>query len=152
MDGLLLERWRRPGMSRCYSGVLYSGQNPPQLFVRRGNLPSTDDPSSRKWSSFTLPLREPAHLPPLFDIARFLTSSLTFMSHLSCVSVHLDGRVLIRVSKDSPGAPSVGPAKSGGKSTVPFSKEVSVRGLRTTTPKGLMAVASVRKNSTSSAV
>ncbi len=74
------------------------------------------------------------------------------MSHLSCVSVRLDGRVLVKVSKDAPGVTAVSPAKSGGQSTALSGKEVSVRGLRTTSPKGLMAVASVRKNCTSVAV
>ena len=47
-----------------------------------------------------MPLREPAAIPILFDLARFLTSSLTFMVHLKHVTVWFDDKRLVSVKKD----------------------------------------------------
>ncbi|KAF9484470.1 hypothetical protein BDN70DRAFT_910674 [Pholiota conissans] len=71
-----------------------------QLFARRGQLPDTDDdPASRKWTSFTMTLREPAPIPIAFDFTRFLVSSLTFMRYLNEVSVYFDDKRLVRLNK-----------------------------------------------------
>jgi len=44
-------------------------------------------------------LRDPAPIPSAFDFIRFLTSSITFMSHLCEISVFLDDKRLARLTK-----------------------------------------------------
>lgn len=46
-------------------------------------------------------LREPAPIPVAFDFTRFLSSSITFMTHLSQISVYFDDRCLVRLKKSS---------------------------------------------------
>ena len=74
-----------------------------------------------------MPLREPGRIPPAFDFTRFLVSSITFMTHLSEVSVYFDDKRLVRLSKD------------GG-----MSKEVPMlKGLKGTSPQSMMSVKSI---------
>ncbi|KAI0933780.1 hypothetical protein AcW1_005516 [Taiwanofungus camphoratus] len=97
-----------------------------QLFARRGKRTETDhdDP----WTTFEMPLREPAPIPRAFDFTRFLASSITFMVHLKEVSVYLDDRRISRLTKD-PGAP----------------KSISIsKGLKRTSPTGIMHVKEVQ--------
>ena len=66
-------------------------------------------------------------MPPAFDLTRFLVSSIAFMTHLSEVSVYLDDRRLVRLSKNSG-----------------TSKEVPIlRGLKGMGPEGMMDVKSI---------
>ncbi len=67
-------------------------------------------------------------MPPAFDFTRFLVSSITFMAHLSEVSVYFDDKRLVRLSKDG-GAPM----------EVPM-----IKGLKNTSPDGTMTVRSVQ--------
>jgi len=69
-----------------------------QLFARRGDLPNDD---ATQWTSFEMALREPAPIPGAFDFTRFLASSITFMTHLSDVSVYFDDKRLARLTKSS---------------------------------------------------
>ena len=72
-------------------------------------------------------LREPGPIPPAFDFTRFLVSSITFMTHLSEVSVYFDDKRLVKLSKDCG-----------------MSKEVSMlKGLKGTSPQGMMNVKSI---------
>lgn len=103
-----------------------------QLFARRGNLPSevpipTTGP---QWTTFEMPLREPAPIPPAFDFVRFLASSITFMVQLREISVFLDDWRLARLVKD-PGAPI--------SLTIP-------KGLKPTSPLNIMHIKSIRSN------
>ncbi|KAF8688692.1 hypothetical protein RHS03_09437, partial [Rhizoctonia solani] len=92
-----------------------------QLFARRGDLPA--ESTNSEWTSFEMPLRESAPLPGLpVDIARFLATSLTFMTHLRSVSMFFDGRCLVQVEKEV-GSPR---------------KLVIPRGLKLTSPGGMM--------------
>ncbi|GJE97590.1 hypothetical protein PsYK624_138110 [Phanerochaete sordida] len=68
-----------------------------QLFARRGKLPEGEH---SRWTTFSMPLREPGPPPIPFDFIRFLASSITFMARLSEVSVFFDGRRLARLKKD----------------------------------------------------
>jgi len=70
-----------------------------QLFARRGNLPEADYSA---WTSFEMGLREPAPLParPL-DLARFLASSITFMTNLREVSLVFNDKKLVHLTKDA---------------------------------------------------
>ncbi|KAJ8522756.1 hypothetical protein ONZ45_g741 [Pleurotus djamor] len=78
-----------------------------QLFARRGNLPSpSNEENPNPWTSFQMPLRDPSPIPPPFDFARFLASSIVFMTHLKQVSVYLDSHCLVKLSK-APGSPNV---------------------------------------------
>ncbi|KAG8689809.1 hypothetical protein FRC09_012247, partial [Ceratobasidium sp. 395] len=103
-----------------------------QLFARRGDLPADADSSSSEWTSFEMPLREATPLPGLpVDIARFLATSLTFMTHLRNVSMYFDGRCLARVEKE-----------------VGIPRNVSIpRGLKGTTPGGMMNATGITSTS-----
>jgi hypothetical protein len=79
------------------SVVCHSSLNA-QLFARRGHLSNTD---LTQWTSFEMVLREPAPTPVVFDFTRFLASSITFMVHLSDVSVFLDDKRLAMLTKTS---------------------------------------------------
>lgn len=68
-----------------------------QLYARRGTLPT--DVEGKEWTTFEMPLREPAPMPVPFDLIRFLTSSITFMTHLHRISVYLDDKRLARLEK-----------------------------------------------------
>ena len=46
-------------------------------------------------------LREPAPIPVPFNFTKFLTSSITFMAHLREVSVYLDNKRLVHLTKDT---------------------------------------------------
>ncbi len=97
-----------------------------QLYARRGTIPAVDD-AVDPWTTFQMTLREPGPIPQAFDFTRFLVSSITFMMHLSEVSVYFDDKRLVRLSKDCGVA-----------------KEVSMlKGLKGTGPKGMMSVKSI---------
>jgi len=99
-----------------------------QLYARRGTLPAVDDMVD-PWTSFQMTLREPGPIPPAFDFTRFLVSSITFMTHLSEVSVYFDDKRLVKLSKDCG-----------------MSKDVPVlKGLKATSPQGMMNVKSIEK-------
>ena len=96
---------------------------PIQLFARRGVIPQeTGEPDP--WTTFAMPLREPTPAPTLFDFVRFLASSITFVAHLSDVSVWFDGRQLARIRRER-GVPK----------SIPLRK-----GLKADSSKGLMKV------------
>jgi hypothetical protein len=98
------------------------------LFARRGNVPASEDGIVDPWTTFQMTLREPGPIPPAFDFTRFLVSSITFMAHLSQVSVYFDDKRLVSLSKDG-GVP----------------KEVPMlRGLKATSPEGMMNVRSIQ--------
>ena len=66
-------------------------------------------------------------MPPAFDLTRFLVSSITFMTHLSEVSVYFDDKRLVKLSKNCG-----------------MSKEVPMlKGLYGTSPAGMMNVKSI---------
>ncbi|CAL1709408.1 unnamed protein product [Somion occarium] len=69
-----------------------------QLYARRGTIPEASEPDP--WTSFTMPLREPVPMPTPFDFVRFLTSSITFVAHLTQVSVLLDGKLLAKIRRE----------------------------------------------------
>jgi Protein of unknown function (DUF3684) len=96
-----------------------------QLFARRGTLGAVTD---NVWTTFEMVLREPTPIPAAFDFTRFLVSSITFMAHLSEVSVFFDDKRLARLTKDT-GIP----------------KPVHIpRGLRTSSTQGLMKVKEIK--------
>ena len=99
-----------------------------QLFARRGNAPASVDEVVDQWTTFQMTLREPGPIPPAFDFTRFLVSSITFMTHLSEVSVYFDDKRLVRLSKDS-----------GMSTDVPM-----LKGLKATSPEGMMNVKSIQ--------
>src|SRR6266852_4831805 len=95
-----------------------------QLCVRRGTITSSVDDVVDPWTTFQMTLREPGSMPSAFDLTRFLVSSITFMTHLSEISVYFNDKRLVRLSKDC-GVP----------------KEVPmVDGLTATGPQGIMNV------------
>jgi hypothetical protein len=98
-----------------------------QLYVRRGTAPTSLDDMVDPWSTFQMTLREPGPIPSALDFTRFLAASITFMTHLSEVSVYFDDKRLVKLSKDCG-----------------MSKEVPMlKGLKGTSPEGMMNVKSV---------
>ena len=73
-------------------------------------------------------LREPGTIPPALDFARFLVSSIAFMTHLSEVSVYFDDIRLVRLFKHR-----------GVSKKVPMLKE-----FKGTSPEGMMNVKSIK--------
>ena len=82
-----------------------------------------------------MPLRKPEPLPIPFDFIRFLTSSITFMAHLSEVSVYFDGFRLARLRKDRGVPRSVGLRKG--------LKAESARGMMRITDVSMMRTRSI---------
>ena len=69
-------------------------------------------------------LREPAPIPAVLDLIRFLASSITFMAHLREVSVYFDENRLVRLTRDAG-----------------ISKQLAIpQGLSPTSPMGFMNV------------
>jgi Protein of unknown function (DUF3684) len=95
-----------------------------QLYVRRGVVGDRVD----AWTTFQMTLREPGPIPPAFDFTRFLVSSVTFMKHLSEVSVYFDDKRLVKLSNDR-----------GVSKKVPMLKELKGR-----SPEGMMNVKSIK--------
>jgi hypothetical protein len=94
-----------------------------QLYARRGTVGNAVD----EWTTFRATLREPSPMPPAFDFTRFLVSSITFMTHLSEVSVYFDDKRLVRLSKNRG-----------------MSKEMPMlNGLKGTSPEGMMNVKAI---------
>lgn len=55
--------------------------------------------SLNPWTSFEMALREAAPIPGAFDFTRFVASSITFMTHLSEVSIYFDDKRLAKLTK-----------------------------------------------------
>lgn len=73
-------------------------------------------------------LREPAPIPVAFDFTRFLTSSITFMTYLSEVSLFFDDKCLARLKK-TPGLP----------------KELGIpKGLQSSSNSGIVTVKAIK--------
>jgi hypothetical protein len=75
-------------------------------------------------------LREPATIPVVFDLTRFLVSSITFMAHLRQVSVYLDDKQLAVLNKDA-GLPTQVPMLSG-LTPVSTTGYMKIEGLKST--------------------
>jgi hypothetical protein len=98
-----------------------------QLYVRRGTVPASVDDVVDPWTTFQMTLREPGPIPAALDFTRFLASSITFMTHLSEVSVYFDDKRLVRLSKNRG-----------------MSKEMPMlNGLKGTSPEGMMNVKAI---------
>ena len=128
MDELLLEGQKGSGLSCLtrYSNVVPTIRRHLQLYVRRGTIPASVDDVVDPWTTFQMTLREPGSVAA-FDLTQFLASSIIFMTHLSEVSVYLDDRRLVRLSKDC-GVPKELPM---------------LNGLTGTSPEGMMNVKSI---------
>lgn len=98
-----------------------------QLFARRGQLPGDGEST---WTTFEMGLREDAPIPVAFDFTRFLASSITFMMHLSEVSLYLDDRRLAKLTKSSSIPKELGVPK--GLSNSSRSGIVTVQGIKCT--------------------
>ena len=110
----------------CPPHLYLTPTKPSQLYARRGTIPAVDD-TVDPWTIFQMTLREPAPIPPAFDLTRFLVSSITFMTHLSEVSVYFDDKRLAKLSKDC-----------GMSKEMPMLKD-----LKGTSPQGMMNVKSI---------
>lgn len=75
-------------------------------------------------------LREEGTIPPIHDLAKFLASSITFMTSLAEVSLYLDDKRLIRLTKVASGGPIA---------------ESIPRGMKTASISGIMTVKGVQR-------
>lgn len=121
---------KKDQVSYSHNLISMSTKRPLQLFARRGNLP--DGSPSDPWTSFSMNLREPAPIPGAFDFTRFVASSITFMSHLSEVSIYFDDKRLAKLTK-SPGIPRA--------LTIPA-------GLKKSSGQGIMHVSGIKSTRT----
>lgn len=64
-------------------------------------MPQEEGSPPDPWTSFQMDLREPGPIPSPFDFTRFVASSITFMTHLSEVSIYFDDKRLARLTKAS---------------------------------------------------
>ncbi|RPB25707.1 hypothetical protein L211DRAFT_822540 [Terfezia boudieri ATCC MYA-4762] len=64
-----------------------------QLFTRRAKLPNSD-----RWTTFLLESREPAEIPDLKGLCKFLATSLTFVKLIS-ISLYIDENCLLELTK-----------------------------------------------------
>ena len=101
-----------------------------QLYVRRGTAPVSVDRVVDPWTTFQMTLREPGPIPAALDFTRFLASSITFMTHLSDISVYFDDKRLVRLSKNR-GMPKEMPMLNGLKGTSPEGM-MNVKAIETT--------------------
>ncbi|KAF8119633.1 hypothetical protein EV363DRAFT_1461533 [Boletus edulis] len=51
------------------------------------------------WTTFDIPLREAAPMPPIAELMQFLASSITFMVRLENVAIFFDGRRVGQINK-----------------------------------------------------
>ncbi|KAE8214368.1 hypothetical protein CF327_g2231 [Tilletia walkeri] len=110
-----------PPSSQTQDGSTKAGPSNPQKGALREDRWTTPAPApevscaERTWTTFMMPLREPAPLPdhPL-NLARFLATSLTFTARIRRVALHWDDRVLCEFEKSVDGQP---PMQAGGAST-----------------------------------
>ncbi|KAI6159818.1 hypothetical protein EDD17DRAFT_1761872 [Pisolithus thermaeus] len=68
-----------------------------QLFYEFGNYPEATPRDL--WTTFKMPLREVAPMPPISDFMQFLASSITFMVHLKKVAVFFDHHRVGQINK-----------------------------------------------------
>lgn len=71
------------------------------LFTRRAKSPNAElSPNGQPWTTFHMPLREPAPFSDSFlDLSRFLATSLTFTSNVRRLALYFDDRPLCRLHK-----------------------------------------------------
>jgi hypothetical protein len=122
--------WKDKKDQVSYVSIPYLNLKPTkllQLYVRRGTVPASVDDVVDPWTTFQMTLREPSPIPAALDFTRFLASSITFMTHLSEVSVYFDDKRLVRLSKNRG-----------------MSKEMPMlNGLKGTSPEGMMNVKAI---------
>ncbi|KAF8431325.1 hypothetical protein L210DRAFT_3651207 [Boletus edulis BED1] len=68
-----------------------------QLRYRFDDRPKTE--TRDLWTTFKIPLREAAPMPPIAELMQFLASSITFMVCLEKVAVFFDGRRVGQITK-----------------------------------------------------
>lgn len=79
-------------------GFFWNGDS---LFTRRAKSETVDNsPSGVPWTTFHMPLREPAPFSDSFlDLSRFLATSLTFTANVRHLSLYFDDKPLCRLKK-----------------------------------------------------
>ncbi|KAI5994116.1 hypothetical protein F5J12DRAFT_962838, partial [Pisolithus orientalis] len=75
----------------------FSWNDENQLYYRFGDLPQTAPRDL--WTTFRMPLRGAASMPPVSELMQFLASSITFMVHLKDVTVFFDHHHVGKISK-----------------------------------------------------
>ncbi|KAF8427620.1 hypothetical protein L210DRAFT_3136383 [Boletus edulis BED1] len=96
-----------------------------QLRYRFDDRPKTD-----LWTTFKIPLREAAPMPPIAELMQFLASSITFMVRLEKVAVFFDDRQVGQITKSL-----------GHSQPIPIPNE-----LRRSSLENIMTVKSVEKH------
>ncbi|KAH6901437.1 hypothetical protein BKA70DRAFT_1309603 [Coprinopsis sp. MPI-PUGE-AT-0042] len=86
----------------------YWKEHKDQLFVRTGTL-HEELPSP--WTTSRLPLREPSTMPVPFDLIRFLSSSIAFMTSIQTVSLFLNEICLAKLVREVKPSKALPPPK-----------------------------------------
>lgn len=118
----------KPYVSSGDKEMEFSWDEDDQLYYRFGDRPGTA--IRDLWTTFKMPLREPALTPSVSDLMQFLATSITFMAHLRDVAVFFDRHVVGRIKK------SLGQSRD-----IPISEELERR-----SPGRNMMVNSVRQH------
>lgn len=87
----------KPYVSSGDKEMEFSWDEDDQLYYRFGDRPGTA--IRDLWTTFKMPLREPALTPPVSDLMQFLATSITFMAHLRDVAVFFDRHLVGRINK-----------------------------------------------------
>ncbi|KAI6101844.1 hypothetical protein F5141DRAFT_272169 [Pisolithus sp. B1] len=95
-----------PNVSSGGKEMKFSWKDENQLCYRLRDLPQTA--TTDLWTTFKMPLREAAPMPPVSEFMQFLASSITFMVQLKDVTVFFDDCRVGQISK-SLGQPQVTP-------------------------------------------
>ncbi|KAI6111931.1 hypothetical protein EV401DRAFT_1867822 [Pisolithus croceorrhizus] len=86
-----------PYVSSGGKEMKFSWKDENQLCYRIRDLPGTA--TTDLWTTFKMPLREAAPMPPVSEFMQFLASSITFMVQLKDVTVFFDGCRVGQIAK-----------------------------------------------------
>lgn len=118
----------KPYVSSGDKEMEFSWDEDDQLYYRFGDRPGTA--TRDLWTTFKMPLRDPAPTPPVSDLMQFLATSITFMAHLRDVAVFFDRNLVGWINKSL-----------GQSQVIPIPEELERR-----SPRQNMMVNSVRQH------
>lgn len=93
-DRVLLFCWKGDSL---YTQTTTTANGAMALGPKTNNKKSKEDET--QWTSFVMPSREPYPVPDFTEFAEFLLSSLTFTESLKQITVHVNGKVKMEISK-----------------------------------------------------
>ncbi|CAG8704043.1 22552_t:CDS:2, partial [Rhizophagus irregularis] len=67
-----------------------------QIFTKQGPI---DDGDDKGWTTFLMDTREPLVIPNIEELSKFLVNSLGFTDNLKEISMYIDNKLVIKLSK-----------------------------------------------------